>query len=106
MASMLSWGCCCSQIGPPGAGGSGGSLLVCYHEVVSDKVSRCQGEVEEGPRSVENPPQYCILAFVMLRMPVRGLHWRNEGDLRSKLGKLQRKRTSRNSVLGNPEIGF
>lgn len=58
------------------------------------------------PRSVENPPQYCILAFVMFRMPVRGLHWRNEGDLRLKLGKLQRNRKSRNSVLGNPEIGF
>ena len=42
----------------------------------------------------------------MLRMPVRGLHWRNEGDLRSKLGKLHRKCKSRTSVLGNPEIGF
>ena len=58
------------------------------------------------PRSVENPPQYCIPAFFVLRMHVRGLHWRNVGDLRSRLGKLQRKLKSRNSVLGNPEIGF
>ena len=52
MAAMLSRRCCCSQIG---AEGSGGSLLVCYQEVVSDMVSRCQVEVEEGPQVSREP---------------------------------------------------
>lgn len=82
---------------------------LCWYATMRLYLIRCldaRYRWKKVPRSVENPPQYCILAFVMFRMPVRGLHWRNEGDFRSKLGKLQRNRKSRNSVLGNPEIGF
>ena len=30
-------------------------MLVCYHEVVSDTVSRCQVEAEEGPQVSREP---------------------------------------------------